>query len=106
MQLYGHYHREHFSTTKAVYSRKPIATNLWASSVAVFEQKNPSFRILQVDKKTLLPVDWEVHYYDIDEPENGWNKHYSYKEMFELEDISPVSMLELAEEMAVDYSLA
>ena len=54
----------------------------------------------------MLPIDWELHYYDLEQPENGWTKRYDYKEMYGLEDISPASMLNLAEKVAIDSSLA
>lgn len=106
MQLYGHYHREYFSTTVAKESRKPVATNFWGSSVASFIGKNPSVRIVEVDKDTMLPIDWEVHYYDIANPEKGWQKHYKYTEMYSLSDISPNSMLDLAKKVGTDLATA
>ena len=71
---------------------------------------NPSLDLLYFDEQTLLPTNIEVHYTDLNLANtNGatdWKVLFDYRSFYKLKDISPTSMLDLAERMYLYSDLA
>jgi Acid sphingomyelin phosphodiesterase C-terminal region len=73
--------------------KKPILTSFTCGSATPFKGKHPSFNVAYLDSETLLPVDFETHYMNIekanmlDRPE--WELLYNYKETLNIKDLSP-----------------
>ena len=72
--------------------------------------KNPSFNVVTVDKKTLVPIDYETWWLDLeaanrdDNPQ--WALKYSYKRDFNLPDLSPKTLAEFAHSLISDEQTA
>lgn len=90
--------------------QKPINVNFVASSGTTYTDKDPSFIVLHVDKETLLPVNVESHYFDLayanknDEPK--WVKLMEYLDYFKIPDLSPDSIMKVAENVLYNGSYA
>lgn len=74
--------------------------------MTTFWVQNPSFRVWEMDKETLVPVNAYNYFFDIKHPEQGWQLHYSLKEEYDLPDLSPNSMIDLGKRVAADKDLA
>ena len=46
---------------------KPVVVSLVAGSVTTFTHMNPSFKVLDIDAKTMLPVNIHSYYIDLDD---------------------------------------
>lgn len=90
--------------------KKPISMNFATSSVTTFEDKNPSFQVLTLDTKTMLPVEMETYYLDIEKANKDdnptWELFHKATEAFGLEDFSPKSFRNFAERVYSDEDLA
>lgn len=81
-------------------------------SLTTYTEKNPSFMVIEMDAKTLLPVNFKTYYFDLVEAnehpdrEPNWTMLHDYKEYYQMEDLSPSSFLKLSERFAVDQDLA
>lgn len=77
--------------------------NYIVSSATTYQGKHPSLNIIYLDPDTMLPVDYETHYMDLDEanklPDDEkptWKLKYNYRDYFNLEDLSPKSFFDYA----------
>jgi hypothetical protein len=77
--------------------------NYIVSSATTYQGKHPSLNIIYLDPETMLPVDYETHYMDLDEANKlgddekpVWKQKYNYRDYFHLEDLSPKSFLDHA----------
>ena len=72
--------------------------------------KDPSFSVMYIDPKTLLPIDSETWMFDLsyankyDEPK--WKRHHDLRSLYNLKDLSPSSFLDVAERLMTDEDLA
>ena len=72
-------------------------------SVTTYENRNPSFAVVEFDALTMLPMNMKTYYFDLDKANAsdadtpGWTLLHDWKETYELPDISPASMLGLSE---------
>lgn len=80
--------------------KKPINVAFWAGSATTFRGVNPSFQLLTVDTKTMLPVELETHYLNLTranaEDNPIWELHHKYTEEFNMTDLSPNSIMKYA----------
>ena len=80
-----------------------------AGSVAPIYTKNPSFMTLDLDAETLLPINKHSHYFNLTQAnEEGtptWQNH-DYLQTFNLTDLSPSSMMNLALRVKNDKDFA
>lgn len=90
--------------------KKPISMNFATSSATTYEDKNPSYSVLTIDSKTMLPVEMETYYLDIVKAnkagEATWELFHKTSEVFELEDFSPKSFKNFAERVYFDDEVA
>lgn len=70
---------------------------------------NPTFMTLDLDVETLLPVNKETHYFDLEQANTDgtptW-KSADYLSTWKLADLSPSSMKDFANRIKSDASLA
>lgn len=81
-------------------NQKPISANFWVGSATTYADKNPSFQVVTVDSKTMIPLEMETYYLDIAKANKKnkptWELYHKYTEFFGLEDLSPKSLMEYA----------
>ena len=72
--------------------------------------KHPSFMVIDLDAKTLLPVNMYTYYMNLDEAnETGtpvWRVLHDYLEEYSLPDMSPASMRDLAIRILTNHELS
>ena len=79
-------------------------------AVTTLSYENPGYGLITIDKKTMLPVNYQIWAMDLDEanltdsPE--WKLNTDYMVDYGLNDMSPDSMYALAERMRNDRSFA
>lgn len=105
-QLYGHVHLEKYSTARASVSKKPISNQFWASSGTPFVGHNPAFRVVEIDQETMLPINLETYIFDLSVQEPKWAFSHDYLEYYKLDDLSPKSMMDLADRFKADEDLS
>lgn len=103
-------HQEQFSIVKDLVQQQPINVNFITGAATTFPSKNPSFMVVTVDSKTMLPVEMETHFLNItkanenDKPE--WELHHKYTELFGMKDLSPASFMQYAEKVLTNATVA
>lgn len=112
-QGFGHDHQENYSIVRGAFDFKPVNSYHLAGSLTTFTGKNPSFRIMDVDKETMLPI--KMHTYTMDmakaniEGKPTWEHSYEFTEAYEMADLSPSSLYEFTDyiqskpQLAVDF---
>lgn len=70
------------------------------------ETANPSFRVLEVDEETMLPLKVHTYVLNITAEDPKWFKHHEMTEYYEIKDLSPKSIEDLANTVANIESLA
>ncbi len=84
--------------------------NFIVGSVTSYGGKNPNFNVIYLDPETMLPLDYEIHYFNIttanelDKPK--WDLKYDYRKMFDLRDLSPGSMSQLTKKFYMNSTLS
>lgn len=89
---------------------KPVVVTSVAGSVTTYDFMNPSFMVIDIDAKTMLPVNFHTYYIDIDEANTSgkpdWRELHDYRESYEMADLSPSSFKDLALRIFTDKDLA
>lgn len=100
-QGFGHTHNESYTTVRGAFDYKPIGSYHIAGSVTTFTGKNPSFRIMDFDRETMLPVKMHTYFLNITkanlEGSPQWEYGYEFTETYEIEDLSPSSLYKLTD---------
>lgn len=109
--LYGHIHTEFFVLSNSMTSPdKPVMVHSVVGSVVpVIEERNPGFMTLDLDAQTLLPIDKHSYYFELDKANDEGSptwQNFSYRETYDLADLSPSSMKDLANRIKTDQDLA
>jgi hypothetical protein len=81
-------------------------TGFWTGSVTTWMYHNPTFRAVIMDSETMLPVDMVTYVWNISDTKPEWREFYSYRQLYNLTDLSPASMIELSERFGSDKELA
>lgn len=93
----SHYHREQFAVTRDINERKPIIVSYISGSATSYQDKDPSFEFVHMDKQTGLPVDIDTYHANIIEANKNdradWKKHANFREYFGMPDLSPSSFM-------------
>ena len=106
----GHTNREQFNVQKDIINSQPIGMNFIIGSMSPYmgklekaDGKNPSFSVAYVDKETALPVDIETYTFDLKLANKrygpNWRKSHSWREEYNLDDLSPKSFYDFASEI-------
>jgi sphingomyelin phosphodiesterase len=109
-QGFGHTHDESFYVVRGAYDYKPVSEYHLAGSVTTFTGKNPSFRMMDVDKETMLPIRMHTYFLNMTranfEGKPTWEHRYEFTEEYEMEDLSPSSIYEYTDKIQHNPDLA
>jgi len=107
---FGHTHKEELAVNRGVNDLNPLQVFWTTASVTTETGKNPSFRIFELDAETFLPVKIDKYFFNITRAnelnEPLWHHMYEFTEEYELENLSPSSILKLADKIKLDEQLA
>ena len=107
---YGHNHEDDFAINSGYENQNPLGVILMTPSVTTEGGKNPSFRIMELDTETMLPIKMEKYFFNVtranDLNEPIWSLMYNYQEEYDLKNLSPSSINNLAERIKEDEELA
>jgi len=113
--LFGHSHDESFFLTRSVNtqgdwkSTKPIIFNSILAPTTTYTGNNPSFAVYTIDEETMLVVDIETYYFDIDQANAGnpeWKPLHNILKDYGIKDASPASFQEFLDRVKVDEATA
>ena len=89
---------------------KPIFMTSVVGSVTTYDFQNPSFMVIDLDAKTLVPTNMHTYYIDVDEANEAgkpdWRELHDYKETYAMADLRPSNFRDLALRMFTDKALA
>ena len=105
-QFYGHLHYDLFELLGNITSGD-FSVSLPVSTLGSHQNDNPSFRMITFDSKADFKVtDWTTFYMNLTEANKvgkiTWKKLYSASEEYGLTEVTPKSMLQLANKIATD----
>lgn len=106
LSLYGHMHSEFHNIARSIENDKPIGISYWTSSVTPYFEVNPSFRVFEVDKETMLPLKVHTYVLYINETEPQWQHSHEISQIYGMKDLSPKSYEELSDRILEDKELA
>mmetsp|Transcript_5628 Transcript_5628/g.6362 ORF Transcript_5628/g.6362 Transcript_5628/m.6362 type:complete len:443 (-) Transcript_5628:63-1391(-) len=111
LNLFGHTHQEEFEVIRSFEDGKPIGVNHLAASMTTFTEMNPSFRVITLDKETMLPIKMETHALNIAKANKNdddaiFKLDHEMIEEYQMEDLSPSSFLKLADSLKSDEDQA
>lgn len=98
--MYGHNHEESFAVQTSMLEKKPIGLTFQVGAVTTYTNKNPSFNVIELDPKTLLPIDYYVYAMNLTEANKSpdqdpdWKVFYDYRKTYNMTDLSPTSWIE------------
>eukprot|EP00347_Sterkiella_histriomuscorum_P022876 403336826 len=104
--VYGHVHEERHNIAKSFSTGKPIGVQYWASSVSTWYQVNPSFRMIEVDVETMLPVKMSTYSLNLTEDNPTWNFDHEMTEHYDMKDLSPSSFVDLSNRFLANETTA
>ncbi|KAK9693931.1 Calcineurin-like phosphoesterase [Popillia japonica] len=109
----GHTHRDQLILYHSSEDTNIPINIAWnGGSITTYSDKNPNYKIYEVDPESYEVVDYEVWTYNITSanltPDQApsWYKLYSFKEAYGLSGAAPEDVRELASNMAADRSVA
>jgi len=89
---------------------KPVVMTSVGGSVTTYNFMNPSFMVVDIDAKTMLPVNMHTYYIDVGEANASgtpdWKELHDYKTSYEMEDLRPSNFKDLATRIFTDKELA
>lgn len=108
-QFDGHTHKNEFAlfydTTNAKYA---VSVGFNGGSLTTYSKLNPNFMVFYVDKESLEVVDFESYMFNLTDANAhpyqtpNWYKSYSFKDYWNLKDLSPASVNGLVERLVAD----
>lgn len=106
----GHAHIEYYNVTNSITNPdKPLMFNKIGGSATTMSNMNPSFVTIDLDAKTMLPLNMRTFFIDMDETNRdgvpNWRELHDNLETYGLKDMSPGSMKDLASRMLTDSDL-
>lgn len=94
--MYSHVHQDAFQVLRDIQFQQPILLNFIVGSVTTYQGKPPNFNVVYLDPETMLPLDYEIHVFDLEyanlEDKPLWKLKYDYRPLFDMKDLSPESM--------------
>ena len=89
---------------------KPVFLTVVGGSVTTYSKHNPSFKVIDLDKATMLPINMYTYSIDLDEANTTgqpvWRKLHDYKETYTMTDLSPSSFKDLNLRVFAERALA
>ena len=68
---------------------RPVGVHYTSGSLTTFESVYPTFRVFEVDEKTMLPVKIHTYKLDIHSEDPKWKYDHSLPEYLNLTDLRP-----------------
>lgn len=85
---------------------KPVFVTEVASSATTFSGNNPSFKVIDFDQETMVPINMKTYYLDIAEAnksgEAKWALLHDYLDTYSMKDLSPSSFKDLSKRIFTD----
>lgn len=108
--MYGHTHDQYYWVSSTFDdASKHIGVGQIGPSVTTLTDENPGFALIDVDKETLLPINWRIFAMDLEEANNEgkpvWRQMIDYSKDYDLGGVSPNSLYGLAERLQTDADL-
>jgi sphingomyelin phosphodiesterase len=107
--VYGHVHLEIMGVAHSIKAKKPTGVHFWSGSVSSWFEVNPSFKVFEVDTKTMLPVKSHTYVLDITNTpidKQGWKYSHEITARYNMTDLSPSSFVSLAERIRDNEDVA
>lgn len=109
--LVGHTHRESFQLNNSMTNpEKPVVVTSVGGSVTTYDFMNPSFMVVDIDAKTMLPINFHTYYIDVEEANKAgkpaWRELHDYKDYYNMDDMRPSNFKDLAVRIFTDKDLA
>ena len=70
-----------------------------SGTLSTFEQVYPTFRLFELDRKTLVPVKIHTYRLDIFSEDPKWELDHTLPEYYDLKDLSPKSIESMADKI-------
>lgn len=109
MHLFGHQHVENFVVIKDTKNTAAINSLHIPGGVNTDGDKNPAFRIYEVDLETKYPLKAHKYFFNLTAANLGnpqWQYMYELAEEYGVEDLSPSNCLKIAEKVRDDSDMA
>ena len=105
--IVGHTHREDYNISNSISNpAKPVFVSEVASSITTYSGNNPSFKVIDFDKATMVPVNMKTYYLDLADAnetnEPKWALLHDYLETYQMKDLSPASFKKLSQRLFTD----
>lgn len=109
-QFFGHTHSDQFYVGKDYRTGETVTVQWVAPSVTTLSDRNPSYRVYDVDSGDFQLLDF--HQYRLDLPlanahnTTTWSEIYSFKDLYTLPNLNITSISTLVNQLSSDSSLA
>ena len=109
--LWGYTHRSEFAITQPFFTEDVnIGINFIPGSLTTFKNVNPQFAVMELDAEFLVPLTMQIYSLNITNAnENNnpkWNLLFDYIKDYQMPDLSPDSLFNLAKKVRTDKTLA
>lgn len=113
--IFGHTHYEDLNIVQAINTTQPIGFNLISASGTswtTMKNGNPSFTVIDFDEEYMVPINTHTYFLNLTEANEHRNTTPTWKEQhdmlkeYNLEDMSPSSMLALTERIFNEQEVA
>mmetsp|Transcript_12210 Transcript_12210/g.10827 ORF Transcript_12210/g.10827 Transcript_12210/m.10827 type:complete len:120 (-) Transcript_12210:185-544(-) len=93
------------------YDNRPIGIHFISPSFNTFAGNNPSFRVFKLDSQTKLPLEVETYYFNLEKANRDdsfahFEQLHKLTEEYNLKDLRPSEILQLASNLMIDEQLA
>lgn len=109
-QFYGHTHGDKFQVNRGVFSGEPTGVMFMPGAITTYTNVNPQFRLVEADPNTFLLTNYYNYRLDIVEANKVnaavWEFAYDPVSLYNMTDLSPQSVFEMANRLLEDEALA
>lgn len=109
---FGHTHQEDFQITQSFADSKQIGFNFIAGSGTTWGSANPGFTVIDFDEEFMVPVNIHTYAMDLSAANANPTKPIEFKKIhdwlseYQLKDLSPDTLAQLADRLYSDIGLA
>ena len=109
--VFGHTHKDYFEVGKSMTNiHNPIMVNSIGGGLTTYGGCNPSFKVMEMDAKTLLPLKITNYYADLGKANSEgtspeWVPLLDYTSKYDMKDLSPSSYIDLANQLKDDQDM-
>ena len=109
LHLFGHQHTDTFKALKDIKNLTAIGTLQIPGSVNPNGNKNPTFRIYELDYETRYPVRSHKHFFNLTAANSGnpkWEYMHEVTKEYDMPDFSPKSFIDLSNRIKSNVTIA